>query len=64
MINNIGIIENSLMIYAYAWYAYLFKKKIVIFGENLPRLNSFLGKNIYIKEDNIGTQYGKFFQIQ
>ncbi len=52
------------MIYAYAWYAYLFKKKIVIFGENLPRLNSFLGKNIYIKEDNIGTQYGKFFQIQ
>jgi len=51
MKHYIGIIENQNMIKAYAWYSYITKKKIILYGEKSLRLKTFLKKNIIFKKD-------------
>ena len=64
MKNYIGIIENQNMIKAYAWYSYITKTKIILYGEKGLRLKTFLKQNIVFRKDIIGTYHGKWYEIQ
>ena len=64
MNNYIGIIEDKSIIKAYAWYSYLTKSKIILFGEKNTGLKTFLKKNIVFKNDIIATYNRKWFEIQ
>jgi len=64
MKNYIGIIENQNMIKAYAWYSYITRIKINLYGESSPRLKNFLKQNIVFRKDVIGTYHGKYYEIQ
>jgi len=64
MTSFIGIIENHNMIKAYAWFSYIKREKIYLYGENHLRLKTFLKKNIVFEKDIIGTYHGKWHEIQ
>jgi len=64
MNNYIGIVENNNMIKGYAWFSFLAKLKITLYGEKSPNIKNFLKKNIVFEKDNIGTYYGKWYEIQ
>jgi len=52
------------MVYAYALYALLTNKKIIIFTNTPPRLPKLLNKNIKCIKDNIGAYHGQWYSIQ
>ena len=44
MKNYIGIIENNSILYGYAWFSFITKIKITLYGEKPPGLKNYLKK--------------------
>ena len=64
MKNIICINENDSMLNVYALYSFLNKNKIILYGKKESGIRNYFSKKLSIKQDDIGTYYGKWYEIQ